>query len=85
MTYLPQFHIDKRISLHMVPSPESNPVATEGRAHICLFDNVDSKRALQSVWLQGSVTGSMRISMQIWHWHSNNQGMVSLGTDILMC
>ena len=57
----------------------------ENRLYKFVFSTVDLKHVLQSMWLQGSVTGSMRISTQIWHWHSNKEGMVCLGTAILIC
>lgn len=53
--------------------------------HKLAFSTVDWKHGLQSVWLQGSVTGSIRISTQIGHWHSDKEGMASLGPAILIC
>jgi hypothetical protein len=50
--------------------------------HKFAFSTVDWKHELQSVWLQGRVTGSTRISIQIWHWHSDKEGMASLDTAI---
>lgn len=42
------------------------------------------KHELQVVWLQGNVTGLIKMSIQILHWTSDSEGMASLCPAIWM-